>query len=297
MYQYLELYLTDLDVSACAIDTKEKYNRHILRFVKFIEFDECQGLPLAEQLRLFLRTLPVRDQTKASYYRSIRAFINWCADPDHDYLEPLPKRFRMRFEPADPRIPLEKELLVKLLNTMPTRTLTERRNKALLRFVYYTGCRLGEAIRLPQEAVDLKRRYVIIYAPKTNKKRAIPLVDPNVSNLTGWLGHIDGPWLFPATHRHGVEADRPVTKRTVQAAWREYQERQGIERRRILTIHDLRRSFATHAKEGGMDALDIKNILGHSDLRMTEQYTLVDLRGMRDRMNSPWNQQPNRGWV
>ncbi len=48
-----------------------------------------------------------------------------------------------------------------------------------------------------------------------------------------------------------------------------------------LHVHDLRRTFATRALESGADLVTIKELLGHSSLKITERYLFPEAKRQR----------------
>jgi integrase len=56
---------------------------------------------------------------------------------------------------------------------------------------------------------------------------------------------------------------------SVRTAWEKALMRAGIQNCRF---HDLRHTFATYALYYGADLVSIRDILGHSDIRMTARY-------------------------
>jgi site-specific recombinase XerD len=91
----------------------------------------------------------------------------------------------------------------------------------------------------------------------------------------GLLHHEIGTekWLFP-----GAKPGTHVTTRTVQAIFKKACEKTKIGK--DVSIHSLRRSFATHLLESGTDLKYIQEVLGHKNSKTTEIYTHVSNRDL-----------------
>lgn len=64
----------------------------------------------------------------------------------------------------------------------------------------------------------------------------------------------------------------PYTARQLQKQWKIYRERHGV----TLTAHQLRHGYATMLFEAGISVKDAQELMGHSDIKLTQQiYTHI----------------------
>lgn len=187
--------------------------------------------------------------------------------------------------------------------------------------LYGAGLRLSECMSLRVKDVDFDRGYIFVRAGKGAKDRVALLPESLKASLQGQLVRVrelhendlekpgvgaslpDGlarkypnggrewgwQYVFPAsrlwTHpdtgkrlRH--HQHESVLQRAVKAAVR----KSGIAKQ--ATCHTFRHSFATHMLEAGYNIRKIQQLLGHTDIRTTMQYT--HLAGSnRDGVTSP----------
>jgi len=131
-----------------------------------------------------------------------------------------------------------------------------------------TGCRSGELLGLEWGRVDLKRRLVTLEAQhtKSGKRRTVPL---NNSARAAMLSRArfraqhcpDSPWVF--AHQDGSRI--AGTKRSFATACR----RAEIS---DFRIHDLRHTCAAWLVTAGVPLTEIRDLLGHASVTMTERY-------------------------
>lgn len=291
MFNLVRLYLADQQLAGLAPETLKWYECHLVPFVEFSQSTPPETAPSDPHeitpglVSAYLGQLDLAEATRAGHWRAIRAFWHWASDPARGYINPPPRGFRPRFKPTAPRHVPSPDAVKALLADLPRRTRAQRRDFALFHFIYYTGTRLGEALSLKLDALDLERGVATIYGQKVSKYRAIPLIDPLRIILYGWIGHAGEPWVFPA-FRRSVRQDAPVSRFTASERWRTYQRGRGVPESDMLRVHDLRHCFATHAHAAGLDPLDLQNILGHSSLSTVQIYTRYQVDPLREKLHA-----------
>ena len=151
--------------------------------------------------------------------------------------------------------------------THKSRVLEEEEERKLLRqllphhdvtarIILGTGLRMHEVLGLRSEDIRPEGLHVL---GKGRKRRVVPLL-PEVRELLA----------KPAERNHRVFAE--ALERAAQRAKLPH-----------VTPHDLRRTFATRCALAGMPAVVLARIMGHSSIKMTEQYYVrVDERAALD---------------
>ncbi|KGQ20757.1 Integrase [Lysobacter dokdonensis DS-58] len=121
-----------------------------------------------------------------------------------------------------------------------------------------TGLRRGELLSLCWSDIDLEARVLTVRAEtaKSARQRHIPLNEEATNVLRAWSKRSNGPDVF------GV-AD-------VKTAWTALTHAAGLENFRF---HDLRHHFASKLVMAGVDLNTVRELLGHSDIKMTLRYS------------------------
>jgi len=126
-----------------------------------------------------------------------------------------------------------------------------------------TGVRRGELFQLRWSDVDLERRVLTVrgVTAKSEKTRHIPLNDEALHVLKSWKGRDTNPLVFPG--KNGERFDN------VNKAWSAILDAAKV---KGFRWHDLRHTFASKLVMAGVDLNTVRELLGHSDLKMTLRY-------------------------
>lgn len=128
-----------------------------------------------------------------------------------------------------------------------------------------TGIRQGELLSLVWNSIDLDRAILTIHGDKakSGKTRHIPLNPEALAALQQWknqAGAGEG-LVFPS--RTGGQMDN------VQKSWTTVLTMAGI---KDFRWHDLRHTFASKLVMAGTDLNTVRELMGHSDIKMTLRY-------------------------
>jgi len=183
---------------------------------------------------------------------------------------------------SENRLPcvLSKEEVMRILSQVRT-----FHNYVFLSTVYCCGLRLQEALYLQVSDIDSRRMMVHVHRGKGAKDRYVPLPDNTLNLLRRyWVTHKNPVLIFPARGRgdNGAPtAKNPMAIESVQGAFRRAKFPAGIKKRSV-SVHTLRHSYATHLLEAGVNLRVIQRYLGHARLETTMVYLHLTQKGQED---------------
>lgn len=227
-------------------------------------------------------------------------FDAWCEEYDGEtnvsrtVRNPRKLRRQRRTRPAEP----QRAILDGLVS--------DHDGGLFLGFLLYTSCRRGEVLALQWQDIDLDAGQIHITKSVTYMGNA-PHVGPTKTDA----GVRDNPILEP--FRPYLEAAKqrkqrgkdyvfggaePITESRFRAMWLDLLEPAGLttttdgklwkghrktQRRALVTPHQLRHEYAYTLYRAGVPALAAKTLMGHSDIRVTENiYTELGQRDLDD---------------
>jgi site-specific recombinase XerD len=157
------------------------------------------------------------------------------------------------------------------------------RNRLLVQFLYSTGVRVSEAVKIRVDVLEFKEGIARVKGGKGNKDRVIILSKNWIKDAKKYLKRKKVPSEFLFSQK---TTGRPISVDTVQRIVREACRKAGIEKE--ATVHTLRHSFATHLLEAGENIRTIQELLGHASLATTQIYTHVSTDTLK-KVKSPFD--------
>ena len=287
-----------------AYRTEKTYCDWIVRYVKFHGAKKHPKDMGKNEVETFLSHLATHENVSASTQRqALNAIIflyrNVLDNPIEDLIEHV-KAKRHRRPPVVMSQSEVKRVMAQLSGN----------HLLMAQFLYGSGLRLMECIRLRIQDIDFERNLIYIRAAKGGKDRTTLLpgfikdaLQAQIMNvkqihekdLAQGFGEVFLPpalerkfgrsakdfrwqYVFPAKNksidpRSGKSRRHHVLESGLQKAVKTAVDRAGITKR--VSCHTFRHSFATHMLENGVNIRVVQELMGHADVKTTEIYTHV----------------------
>jgi integrase/recombinase XerD len=140
------------------------------------------------------------------------------------------------------------------------------KHKAIIQLMYSCGLRTGEISKILVSDIDSNREIIRIAGAKGFKDRDVPIPLATIELLRSYYKQYKPKNLL----FEGQFVNEAYSERSIQQIfW------QGVHRincKKKVRPHSLRHSRATHLKEAGLDIKDLKDFLGHNQIKTTELY-------------------------
>lgn len=197
---------------------------------------------------------------------ALSAAINWC-NVEYEWGLPNPVKGRTLKEPEG-RVRwltrAEVESLCRAARGQKFGVILE----SFIRLAVNTGCRKEEMLGLEWRRVDFANGLIHLEGihTKAGKRRSIPLNEGALDALKTMAGFRAQfcpatPWVFARGNGERVICLRKGFNEACKTA--------GIT---DFTIHDLRHTCAAHLISAGVAMAEVRDLLGHSTIMMTERY-------------------------
>lgn len=142
-----------------------------------------------------------------------------------------------------------------------------------------TGARYGEIANMEWPQIHLEERAIRLWRPKVQNESIIYMTDRVYSILL--RRHADGPGGYVFQNRKGGP------RGYVAASIRKAIKRAGLVGCRI---HTLRHTHASRLIQNGMSVYEVREVLGHTDIKTTMRYAHLEARQVTSKARDVINQ-------
>lgn len=167
------------------------------------------------------------------------------------------------------------------------------RDRALLEFLYCTGCRVSEAANLTWDNVDMKHASVQIIG-KGDKERMVYMSDECIAWMQKYHDYSWKYWQRHATtHDEGMDnvftnANFMPVSRNIIFNWITAAGRRAKLKKHVHP-HLLRHTFGTTMIRNGANIIAVKEVMGHTSVATTQIYTSVTEQDKQDAVRTVFN--------
>jgi len=176
---------------------------------------------------------------------------------------------------------LDEQEVKKFLESIPSSSYLELRDKAMFELLYACGMRVSEIVDLKLSDIDFDEG-LLRFIGKGNKERITPIGDTAKDCL--------GKYIRAARYNlererksENVFLNRNGQKLTRQGFWKILKKYAGkVNTSKNLYPHLFRHSYATHMLERGADLRIVQELLGHSSISTTEIYTNINKKHVKE---------------
>ena len=263
--EIVKLYCAALAVENKALGTIDGYRRDLFRFFETVRkpFNQIT----TNDIRVYLYSRQQEGCLAKSSVEHLRvvinAFYNWLVD--EEYIDRNPAR---RIEPI--KVPRSgRQALFALDLEYLRKACQSPREKALIDFLYSTGCRISECAALDLADINWTDRSVLIRHGKGDKQRVVYFNAESEVSLHEYIRsrpHESSALFCKTRAPYGH-----ITREALEKEVRKIRDRVGLSV--TVTPHVLRHTFATTALNNGAPVQHVQQMLGHASLDTTMIYT------------------------
>ncbi len=275
-------FLSHLKIRNYAEATVRVYREQLKPFARFLEQKSIKDVrqvtykDLTEYQEQVSKE-PICRSTQALRIRAVKRLYEHLMHENHLLINPAEKIIETRLGLKLPKVLLTPEEVETIMSQPNCSLMVGIRDRAVLEVLYSTGIRVGECEALTIYDVDLKARLLRIRRGKGGFERVVPLGKEASSFLKEYLQKVRPRSNRLAPHVRTLflsVTGSPMTNKMIRAMIHKYVKQAQIKKKGI-SCHTFRHSFATELIRNGADVVSVQKLLGHKDIKSTLIYTRV----------------------
>lgn len=264
----------DMEMRGFSKWTKESYLSKTKDVMKYFNkpMEKVKIEELREFLLKYLREERRLSERSVNYYNSVIRFMYEVTMDKIINKKQLPMyRNRRRMKDV-----LTKEELSTFFNACDNYMY-----KTIFMMIYGSGLRISEAVNLRVEDIDSRKMRIFVREGKGKKERYTVLPKTSLEMLRKYYK------MYNPRHPEGYvflnREGKPLKVERTRVFFRRYRRKAKI--RDEFVVHSLRHSFATDMIERGATILEVKELMGHSNIRSTMEY--IHVANVKITVNNP----------
>lgn len=219
-----------------------------------------------------------------NHHKYLKKFLDWCVLRGELKVNPIlgikkpkkPESLPRRLSYAEAQA-----VLYASFNHKWRYSFERTRNHAMIATLLYTGLRAAELLAVQFIDLDLEASTLLVRVGKGGKDRYVPVHHKLRYILKHYLSARDRlgkstPFLFTSTTR-----DQAIAYKTLCNICRTLSRETGVR----FTAHCLRHTFGSVAIEQNMGLVQLKEIMGHSNIASTMIYLRMSPKGLRESLD------------
>lgn len=259
-------YLASKGIANLSPNTLKQYRYKLVNFFDTVKKSFADIT--SNDIRLYLFSFKQEHNASDSYVDNVRitlnSFFQWLVDNEYLQRNPCAKVDKIKFA-QKAREPLTTLSLEDLRIHCE-----DEREKALIDFLYSTGCRISECAGVMLSDINWDRNSVHLRYCKGNKERVVYFNDEAKVSLKAYIahrGHISNALWTSVNDPH-----RQLKTHALQNIVKKVGERAGIN----VYPHKLRHTFATIGLRNGIPLENLQALMGHTNPQTTLIYAKLN---------------------
>lgn len=273
--EMVKTYLVCKKVEGVAEGTLYNYGKTLENF--FFQMQKSPDKISPNDIRVYLynyqETKHISNRSLDKIRQMICGFFTWANS--EGYLERNPtitiKPIKYEKKERQPMSQIELEYIRQSCNTL--------REKAIVEFLYSTGCRVSELCGVKISDIDWNNKSVHLYGKGKKHRTSYINAKSEVSLLAYLKTRTDNnEYLFVSERKpHGN-----LKKDAIEKVIRQISKRASEHIKKPISPHIFRHTFATTSLNNGMPVEDISCLLGHENISSTMIYSKISLDNVKN---------------